>query len=226
MLMLIAPASQGPQGTADPKAPKTMNGYGGYPLTAAVSSMWSVIDEPLSDTGAPLTFLIYFRGEPGWHDGKWSMSFRTNEEPAVIEFSKDGGPPPSSNAQFVGIFGAHEAGGNALGVMSSSAKLAFDTVQRARKHTSPFAVPLAFSASSRSGGATKLDDGQVRAALDEADGESERVASHGAMTGPERPRLEPAVRRDSRQPPRACGRRGSCEGASDCTRWRKRGAPS
>ena len=70
------------------KKPKTVNGHGGYPLTDTVTSMWGVIDEPASDVEKVLTFLIYFRGEPGWHAGKWSLNVRTGDEPAMIEFSK------------------------------------------------------------------------------------------------------------------------------------------
>ena len=70
------------------KKPRTVNGHGGFPLTDAVTSMWGVIDEPAVEAEKLITFLIYFRGQPGWHAGKWSLNVRTDDEPAVIEFSK------------------------------------------------------------------------------------------------------------------------------------------
>jgi hypothetical protein len=69
--------------------PKTMSGHGGFPLTDTVSSMWGAIDEPVAEGDKPLTFIIYFRGRPGWHDRKWTMNVRTGDEPAVIEFKSD-----------------------------------------------------------------------------------------------------------------------------------------
>ena len=89
VLLIAAALGEAPHGAdSRSKKPKTVNGHGGYPLTDTVTSMWGVIDEPASDTDKLLTFLIYFRGEPGWHAGKWSMNVRTGDEPAMIEFSK------------------------------------------------------------------------------------------------------------------------------------------
>jgi hypothetical protein len=67
-------------------APKTVTGHGGFPLTETVTSMWGAIDEPVTEGDKPLTFMIYFRGRPGWHKGKWGMDVRTSDEPAVIQF--------------------------------------------------------------------------------------------------------------------------------------------
>ena len=45
-----------------------------------------MIDEPASQTHKAITFLIYFRGQPGWHDRQWRMDVRTADEPALIAF--------------------------------------------------------------------------------------------------------------------------------------------
>jgi hypothetical protein len=70
--------------------PRSGEGFGGYPLTDSVTSMWAAVSEPASDTEKILTFLIYFRGAPGWHQGKWRSNATINQDPAVVEFSKEG----------------------------------------------------------------------------------------------------------------------------------------
>jgi len=68
--------------------PTRASGQGGFPLTDSITSMWGAVDEPVSsDRPKPLTFMIYFVGKPGWHQGKWSFSSNMNENPAFIEFS-------------------------------------------------------------------------------------------------------------------------------------------
>jgi hypothetical protein len=89
-LALVAGSPRGaPAAARGSSDAKTMSGHGGYPLNDSVTSMWGVIDEPIPRKQKALTFLIYFRGAPGWHQGTWSMKVRADDEPAVIEFSKD-----------------------------------------------------------------------------------------------------------------------------------------
>ena len=82
---------------SDPEKPKTADGFGGYPLTDAVTAMWGAASEPPSETEKVLTFLIYFRGAAGWHEGKWQSNGSFSQEPAVVEFSKG---PIVLHAQF------------------------------------------------------------------------------------------------------------------------------
>ena len=68
--------------------PKRVSGHGGFPLTDSITSMWGAVDEIVSqDRPKPLTFMIYFIGKPGWHQGKWSFSADMSKNPAFVEFS-------------------------------------------------------------------------------------------------------------------------------------------
>jgi hypothetical protein len=58
-------------------------------LTPELTSMWAAFDERVEPGKQPLTFLIYFRGKPGWHERKWQSHFRPDQEPAVVEFAGD-----------------------------------------------------------------------------------------------------------------------------------------
>jgi len=67
--------------------PVRVSGGGGFPLTASVTSMWGAVDELTTPGSKPLTFMIYFRGDPGWHDRKWNSKQQFQAEPYFIEFS-------------------------------------------------------------------------------------------------------------------------------------------
>jgi hypothetical protein len=66
-----------------------VSGSGGFPLTAELTSMWAAFDERAVPGKQPLTFMIYFRGKPGWHERSWQSRFRPDQEPAVVEFASD-----------------------------------------------------------------------------------------------------------------------------------------
>ncbi|MBW8876922.1 MAG: hypothetical protein JF614_18310 [Acidobacteria bacterium] len=69
--------------------PVRMSGGGGFPLTASVTSMWGAVDELVVPGQKPLTFIIYFRGDDGWHNRKWESKQQWNSKPFFIEFSCD-----------------------------------------------------------------------------------------------------------------------------------------
>jgi hypothetical protein len=65
------------------------SGYGGFPLTAELTSMWAAFEEPAVPGKQRLTFMIYFRGRPGWHEGRWQSRFRPDQDPGLVEFASD-----------------------------------------------------------------------------------------------------------------------------------------
>ena len=69
--------------------PVRVSGGGGFPLTSSVTSMWGAVDEVKASGSKPLTFMIYFRGSPGWHDRKWKSKQQLQAAPYFIEFSCD-----------------------------------------------------------------------------------------------------------------------------------------
>lgn len=48
------------------KSPRGTGG-GGVALNPSVTSMFAAVDERPVSGKTPLTFMIYFRGKPGWH---------------------------------------------------------------------------------------------------------------------------------------------------------------
>jgi hypothetical protein len=66
-----------------------VSGFGGFPLTAQLTSMWAALDERAAPGKKPLTFIVYFRGKPGWHERGWQSNFRPDQEPALVEFASD-----------------------------------------------------------------------------------------------------------------------------------------
>ncbi|MFQ5701517.1 MAG: hypothetical protein ACE5HU_06715 [Acidobacteriota bacterium] len=51
--------------------------------------MWGIVDELPSPGSKTITFMIYFRGDPGWHEGKWSFDAGMDKDPGFIEFRSD-----------------------------------------------------------------------------------------------------------------------------------------
>ena len=69
--------------------PVRVSGGGGFPLTPSVTSIWGAVDELVTPGKKPLTFMIYFRGDSGWHERKWESKQQWKPKPFFIEFTCD-----------------------------------------------------------------------------------------------------------------------------------------
>lgn len=74
---------------AGPVAAQRVSGGGGFPLSPSVTAMWAAIDEVAQPDKKTLSFIIYFRGSPSWHERKWTSTQNFDEDPFVMEFSSD-----------------------------------------------------------------------------------------------------------------------------------------
>lgn len=68
---------------------RTVTGGGGFPISGEVTSMWVAVEEPVEPGVQPLTFMIYFEGQGGWHQRKWSQTQKLDSVPAIMDFTSD-----------------------------------------------------------------------------------------------------------------------------------------
>jgi hypothetical protein len=85
LLFLLVSASF----TSASKNQKLATGGGGFPINESTTSMWAAVDEISDSLNSSMTFMIYYKGKPGWHKTKWQFKQNLGDKPAVIEFYTD-----------------------------------------------------------------------------------------------------------------------------------------
>jgi hypothetical protein len=84
-LTVIAQAQSSKDGVTLPETPKLIAGFGAYPLSEAVSSMWFA-SAPMPKAGMRPALMVYFKGTRGWLDKKVDWKADANADPVFADF--------------------------------------------------------------------------------------------------------------------------------------------
>ena len=67
----------------------TVVGWGGFPLSDRLTSLWLTNGEPVNGVPQPLV-LVYYLGEPGWHNRKWDVQSEFGQFSSFIKLVSEG----------------------------------------------------------------------------------------------------------------------------------------